>query len=52
MMLGPGGKERNEHEFQELLRCAGLALADVKPIGLGYSILEARKAPSNRPNGH
>jgi AraC-like DNA-binding protein len=52
MMLGPGGKERNEHEFQELLRCAGLALADVKPIGLGYSILEARKAPSSGRNGH
>ena len=45
MMLGPGGKERNEHEFRELLRCSGFALASVKPIGLGYSILEARKAP-------
>ena len=46
MMLGPGGKERNEHEFRELLRCSGFALAGVKPIGLGYSILEARKAPA------
>jgi orsellinic acid C2-O-methyltransferase len=44
MMLGPGGKERNEHEFRELLRCSGFALAGVKPIGLGCSILEARKA--------
>ena len=44
MMLGPGGMERNEHAFRELLRCSGLALAGVKPIGLGYSILEARKA--------
>jgi hypothetical protein len=44
MMLGPGGKERNEYEFRELLRCSGFALAGVKPIGLGYSILEARKA--------
>jgi hypothetical protein len=44
MMLGPGGRERNEHEFCELLRCSGLALAGVRPIGLGYSILEARKA--------
>lgn len=44
MMLGPGGKERNEHEFRELLRCSGFALAGIKPIGLGYSILEARKA--------
>ena len=43
MMLGPGGMERNEDEFRELLRCAGLALAGVTPIGLGYSILEARK---------
>jgi hypothetical protein len=45
MMLGPGGKERNEYEFRELLRCSGFALAGIKPIGLGYSILEARKAP-------
>jgi orsellinic acid C2-O-methyltransferase len=44
MMLGPGGMERNESEFRELLMCSGLALAGVKPIGLGYSILEARKA--------
>ena len=44
MMLGPGGKERNEDEFRELLRRAGFTLAGVKPIGLGYSILEARKA--------
>jgi hypothetical protein len=44
MMLGPGGKERNEYEFRELLRCSDFALIDVKPIGLGYSILEARKA--------
>jgi hypothetical protein len=45
MMLGPGGKERNEYEFRELLRCSGFALAGIKPIGLGFSILEARKAP-------
>jgi hypothetical protein len=45
MMLGPGGKERSENEFRELLRCSGFALVGVKPIGLGYSILEARKAP-------
>ena len=44
MMLGPGGMERNEYEFRELLRCSGFALAGIKPIGLGYSILEARKA--------
>jgi hypothetical protein len=44
MMLGPGGKERNEYEFRELLRGSGFALAGVKPTGLGFSILEARKA--------
>jgi orsellinic acid C2-O-methyltransferase len=44
MMLGPGGKERNEYEFCELLQCAGFALTGVKPIRQGYSILEARKA--------
>jgi SAM-dependent methyltransferase len=45
MMLGPGGKERNECEFRELLRCSGFALAAIKPIGMGYTILEALKAP-------
>jgi len=44
MMLGPGGKERSEYEFRELLRRSGFALSGVKPIGLGYSILEARRA--------
>jgi hypothetical protein len=44
MMLGPGGKERSEYEFRELLRCSGFALAGIKPIGLGFGILEARKA--------
>jgi hypothetical protein len=44
MMLGPGGKERNECEFRELLRGSGFALLGVTPIGMGYSILEARKA--------
>lgn len=44
MMLGPGGRERNESEFRELLRCSGFVLASVRPIGFGYSILEARKA--------
>jgi hypothetical protein len=44
MMLGPGGKERNECEFRELLRRSGFALNGVKPIELGYSILEARRA--------
>jgi hypothetical protein len=43
MMLGPGGKERNECEFRELLRRSGFALMGVRPIGLGYSILEARR---------
>ena len=44
MMLGPGGLERNEDAFRELLERSGFALVGVKPIGLGYSILEARKA--------
>ena len=45
MMLGPGGKERNEREFRELLQRSGFVLAGIKPVGLGYSILEASKAP-------
>lgn len=44
MMLGPGGMERNEDGFRELLKCSGFVLTSVKPIGLGYSILDARKA--------
>jgi hypothetical protein len=44
MMLGPGGRERNEHEFRKLLRGSGFALTGIKPIGLEFSILEARKA--------
>jgi orsellinic acid C2-O-methyltransferase len=52
MMLGPGGKERNQYEFLELLRRAGFALAGIKPIGLGYNILEARKARLERPGAH
>jgi hypothetical protein len=43
MMLGPGGMERSESEFRELLTGSGLALIGVHPIGLAYSILEARK---------
>jgi hypothetical protein len=46
MMLGPGGKERTEHEFRELLMCSGFSLIGVRSIGIGYSILEARKAPA------
>jgi hypothetical protein len=43
MMLGPGGQERNEGAFRELLRLSGFELAGIKPIALGYSILEATK---------
>jgi hypothetical protein len=44
MMLGPGGKERNECEFRELLQLSGFALVGVKPVALGYSIVQATKA--------
>jgi hypothetical protein len=44
MMLGPGGMERNKDAFRDLLERSGFVLAGVKPIGSGYSILEARKA--------
>jgi orsellinic acid C2-O-methyltransferase len=43
MMLGPGGKERNECEFGELLQLSGFALVGVKPVALGYSIVQATK---------
>ena len=45
MMLGPGGKERHEREFRELLQSSGFALAGVEPVALGYSLVLATKAP-------
>jgi hypothetical protein len=43
MMLGPGGKERTEQEFRKLLQFSGFALVGIKPIGIEFRILEARK---------
>jgi hypothetical protein len=44
MMMMPGGKERTEEEYRELLGRAGLKLTRVIPNASPLSILEAEKA--------
>jgi len=44
MMQGPGGRERTEPEWSDLLAAAGLALRRVIPTSIGFSILEATLA--------
>jgi hypothetical protein len=41
MLVGPGGRERTEAEFQTLLGSAGLAIARVIPTISGLAIVEA-----------
>ncbi|MEP7356147.1 MAG: methyltransferase [Anaerolineales bacterium] len=41
MMVGPGGRERTEAEFQALLGAAGLRLNRIIPTGSGLELLEA-----------
>lgn len=41
MMIGTGGHERTEGEFQELLRLSGFRLSRVIAIELSYNIIEA-----------
>lgn len=43
MLLIPGGKERNEVEYQVLLGKAGFELVQVVPTGTEVSIIEAKK---------
>ncbi|HVG51893.1 MAG TPA: methyltransferase [Xanthobacteraceae bacterium] len=45
MMLGPGGQERTEAEFRALLQQSGLMLASIRPMAMGYVILEAAVDP-------
>jgi hypothetical protein len=44
MLVGPGGRERTEQEYAELLERAGLRLARVVPTESAVSIVEARIA--------
>jgi hypothetical protein len=44
MMLNPGGRERTEAEFRDLLARAGLRLARVVPIPCPLSVIEADPA--------
>ncbi len=43
MLLIPGGKERTEEEYRELLDKAGFELTRVVPTGTDVSVVEARK---------
>jgi len=40
MLIGPGGKERTEQEFEKLLRVAGLRIQAVHSLSLHFSALE------------
>ena len=44
MLVGPGGRERTEQEYADLLARAGLRLARVVPTASAVSVLEARIA--------
>jgi SAM-dependent methyltransferase len=44
MMAGPGGRERTEAEFRELLRAGGFELERVVPTGTFMSVLESSPA--------
>jgi hypothetical protein len=44
LVLAPGGRERTEGEFAELLRKAGFALERVIPTTSNLSIVEGRPA--------
>jgi len=44
MLVGPGGRERTEHEYGELLAKAGFRLARVVPTESSVSIVEAKPA--------
>ncbi|WP_270937027.1 methyltransferase [Falsiroseomonas oryzae] len=44
MMLNPGGRERTEAEFRDLLARAGLRLARIVPIPCPLSVIEADPA--------
>ncbi|MBL8482675.1 MAG: hypothetical protein JNJ60_10790 [Rhodocyclaceae bacterium] len=41
MLVGPGGRERDEHEFRALLQCAGLAVQTLLPLDAELSVITA-----------
>ncbi len=44
LVVTPGGRERTEREFREILSAAGLALTRIVPTSSPMSIIEARRA--------
>jgi hypothetical protein len=44
MLVGPGGQERTEQEYQALLSKAGLRLSRVVPTESAVSVVEANLA--------
>jgi hypothetical protein len=43
MLVGLGGRERTQAEFESLLASAGLALRRATPLALAYSLIEASR---------
>jgi hypothetical protein len=41
MLVALGGRERTLAQFTALLASAGFAVKDCKPVGFGFSVLEA-----------
>jgi hypothetical protein len=46
MLVSPGGAERTEQEYRELLAAAGLRLNRIVPTRSPFSIIEAVRADS------
>jgi hypothetical protein len=44
MLFFPGGRERMEHEWRELLRAAGFRLSRIVPTQSPFSVIEAEPA--------
>ena len=42
MLMMPGGRERNEREWRELLRRAGFEITRIVPMKAAESVIEAR----------
>jgi len=44
MMVGPGGRERTQGEFESLLRASGLRATRFTPTPMGFCLIEVRSA--------
>ena len=44
MLVIPGGQERTNAQYGELLKAAGLRLGSVKPVAFPYGVIEGLAA--------